>query len=151
MVFFDLQSGILIVCFVPRKDRRIIVVVLSSIQIDSDSCRRNDLPALDLRGKIVSGISVLQLIIIVWLAVRILIFGEFPEHRADLQPVPLKILADLISRDQISFVINNVELIFIFGSVPYTGIYDDLLTVLNLTDADLLGGIYNKIIVRDNR
>ena len=151
MVSIDLQSGILVIGFVPCKDRRIVLPVLSSVQVDSDRVRRNGLPVHDLGSKIISGIGVLQFVIIVRLAVWILIFSELPEHRADLQPVPFQIFTDLISRDQISFVVNDVELICFVCIVPYTGVYDDLLSLLNFADTGLLCDIGYKVVVLNDR
>ena len=150
MISLCFQSCILIVGIIPRKDRRIVIAVLSSIQIDSGRSWRNDLPVRDLRSKIISGIGVLQLIIIVRLAVGILIFRKLPENRADLQTVPFEILTDLICRDQISLVVNDIVLVLFLCFIPYTGVYDDLLAFLNFADADLLCNICNKVVVLDD-
>ena len=151
MIPIDLNSCILVVGLIPRKDRRIVRFVLSSVQVDSDRIRRDYLSVHYLGSKIVSGIGVLQLIVIVRLAVRIFVFRKFPVHRTYPEPVPFEIFTDLIGREQIPFAVDDIEPVFFYCIIPDTGVYNDLLSVLNFADADLLCNIRDKIIVRDDR
>ena len=135
------QADIFIMGVIPRYDGGIVLPVAPSVQVDADGAVREHLAVCNLRRDISVILRILQLIVIAGLTVRAGVFRKAPERRVDLAADPFHGISGVIAADERPVVIHGIELIALGRIVPYTGVDNDLLAVINIIgigDADLL-------------
>ena len=136
---------------VPCHDGGIIIVPAPSVQVDADGVVGQNLSVLDLRGKILVRIGVLQFVVVVRRCrAGIVIFREVPERRVDRAALPADRVAFVVSGDEFAVVIDDIEIVFFIRLVPDTGVDHDLIAVVHFVcvsgNTDLFRRIADKVI-----
>ena len=146
----DLEAGILVRGGVPAEDRGVIVAVAAAVEVDAQGVWADKLAAGELRGQILVGIGVVELVVIRGLAGGFVpVFHEIPQKRVDTVAHPLDGIAALEAGNQTAVVVDGVEFVFLGGVVPGAGVDDQAAAVRDarVGDAHLAGRVGHEVIL----